>query len=601
MHSNWQMTMYMTIEVTHLFPHAQVLTNFGSRQAAEITSQHGMSGTVQAASHLLAQQAPAQQHRDDFHVQYEATAVSRSLSSSPSESNALQVAASEADIQTILTPELRAIAATVRVSQRSRLPTDAVKLMRAWLVLHDSSPYPDTCAKRVFATVTGTFCGLPCLSRRPRCTIDCARAGLTVDQVTTWFANQRKRHWFPKKRRALLDRGIAAGAGSGNAVAAAAAAVSLPSCPSGAVGAPSSRQLDAHLQHHMPVPGGLQHGRYFAGTAPPHYAGASTYQQGVPRIGFSHGALPSAQNAPTNHYPQQTPLQQSFSALDAMHSARGRYYSSAEALREGAMEARHLRGVVHGSPAHQQCSRHSISACSCMSGDFPPSERTGVGAGGHFGHAMHAASELASGPASQRTQSMPEEIGAKAHAWRGNATGPHATATAEHFASPFGAGVSAAGWLVFQRSRSVEAASGLQHTDGVKAPAVHMLSDDNLVGRRTTDEDGDADLHSPSMQHPYADSFPVGTTWSGGQWAAAPVAAESSVGSSTSKHQEPSASASSQVTPLLTPLYPRSAEATTQPLAPVGQLVRLSQSSALPSSALTSSSRPGTAKQGFLL
>ena len=33
------------------------------------------------------------------------------------------------------------------------------------------------------------------------------RTGLRSDQVTTWFANQRKRHWFPDKRKRLIQGG----------------------------------------------------------------------------------------------------------------------------------------------------------------------------------------------------------------------------------------------------------------------------------------------------------------------------------------------------------------------------------------------------------
>jgi len=110
--------------------------------------------------HSMSHGVPPVHHRDDFNVTYNTHSAIQPSVLPLGGAASHQDGASDADIRAILSPELKAIAATIRVSQRSRLPAEAVKLMRAWLVLNDSSPYPDACAKRVFAAVTGMlfFC-----------------------------------------------------------------------------------------------------------------------------------------------------------------------------------------------------------------------------------------------------------------------------------------------------------------------------------------------------------------------------------------------------------------------------------------------------------
>ncbi len=133
-----------------------------SRADSGMPSLHAFGGAGHAAMRPT--------HQDDFYVPYSASAPMPSFvppSSSAVPTQGSDQGASEADIRSVITPELEQIASTIRVSQRSRLPPEAVKIMRAWLVLHDSSPYPDASAKRVFAHVTGKFCvGCRCTSQR---------------------------------------------------------------------------------------------------------------------------------------------------------------------------------------------------------------------------------------------------------------------------------------------------------------------------------------------------------------------------------------------------------------------------------------------------
>ena len=61
-----------------------------------------------------------------------------------------------------------------------RLPADTTKALKQWMVDHWSSPYPQEAEK---ATMAG-------------------ESGMTLQQVSNWFRNERKRIWLPLKRRA---------------------------------------------------------------------------------------------------------------------------------------------------------------------------------------------------------------------------------------------------------------------------------------------------------------------------------------------------------------------------------------------------------------
>lgn len=61
----------------------------------------------------------------------------------------------QAQVDSVITPELRRLAEGLSVSGRSRLPLQAVQLLRAWLLMNDAFPYPDGLSKRALAAATG--------------------------------------------------------------------------------------------------------------------------------------------------------------------------------------------------------------------------------------------------------------------------------------------------------------------------------------------------------------------------------------------------------------------------------------------------------------
>jgi len=369
--------------------------------------------------------------------------------------------------------------------------------------------------------------------------------------VTTWFANQRKRHWFPKKRRALLDRGIAAGAGSGNAVAAATAAVESTTH----TGNLQDQGHGNHYEHgfrHSAYPALMvsQERHFVNGTA---HESAAVHQQARARIGFQHGAMPTNLSTSPKLHALQSTTQHSFSSLDSRQGPRGRYYSTAEMRGDAALVEDGRVAMLASTPLHMHSAQQTPSAYSFVSDECDLTERVGMSAS-HHQQRFHqsAPAGFSAISASQRTQSMPEEIGARAFAWRGGPGLGNGQDVRGIFASPFGSGMSAAGWLVHQRSRSVEAS--LQALPAGSAGSRRISSNDNYQAG-AADDDGDLQMASPNSQLPFTDGFVPSSSLPTGEWTAPPSASGNSAGSSPAKYAGPTVSASSQISHISAPQH----------------------------------------------